>query len=107
MKIIKGHSFHMLPPAKRCDCNPTPGRSRRLVRVLHPAGEWLQFPTSRNTETVNKVRDEQFIDLPLDGSVSLEEMEKMILAAALERSNHSVSAAARCSGPRERPYVIA
>jgi transcriptional regulator with PAS, ATPase and Fis domain len=62
------------------------------------AGEWLQFPTSRNSEIVNKVRDGQFIDLPLDGSVSLEEMEKMILAAALERSNHSVSAAARLLG---------
>ena len=62
------------------------------------AGEWLQFPTSRNLETVDKVRDGQSIDLPLDGSLSLEEMENMILAAAMERSNHSVSAAARLLG---------
>jgi DNA-binding NtrC family response regulator len=62
------------------------------------AGEWLQFPTSRNSEIVEKVRAGQSIDLPLDGSVSLEEMEKMILTVALERSNHSVSAAARLLG---------
>ena len=28
------------------------------------AGEWLQFPTSRNSETVEKVRDGQAIELP-------------------------------------------
>jgi two-component system response regulator AtoC len=59
------------------------------------AAEWLQFPTARGMETASRTRDRLSIDLPLDGSMSLEDMEKQILIAALERSNHSVSAAAR------------
>jgi len=62
------------------------------------SGEWLQFPASRNAETGQKPLDRQAVHLPLDGSMSLEDMEKQILAAALERSNHSVSAAARLLG---------
>jgi transcriptional regulator with GAF, ATPase, and Fis domain len=58
----------------------------------------LQFPGAASEPPKASHRRADAIELPLDGSVSLEEMEKQILHAALERSNGSVSAAARLLG---------
>jgi DNA-binding NtrC family response regulator len=60
--------------------------------------EWLQFRPTRTSETKAQTTVGSSIDLPLDGSMSLEEMEKHILSAALEKSNQSVSATARLLG---------
>jgi DNA-binding NtrC family response regulator len=62
------------------------------------AAEWLQFPPTRNAENGRKIADRHSIELPLDGSLTLEEMEKQILVVALEKSHHSVSGAARLLG---------
>ena len=43
-------------------------------------------------------RSSQLSILPLDGSMSLDDMEKQIVSAALERSDHNVTAAARLLG---------
>jgi len=62
------------------------------------SGEWLQFPTLRTVGPGQKLSGRPSIALPLDGSMSLEDMEKQILTVALEQSNHSVRAAARLLG---------
>lgn len=82
-----------------------PGNVRELRNVIERcvllsdsdmlSAQWLQFPASQNGEPAIKPRDGPAIELPLDGTMSLEEMEKQILNAALEQANHSVSAAAR------------
>jgi transcriptional regulator with PAS, ATPase and Fis domain len=85
-----------------------PGNVRELRNVIERcvllsdsdilSAQWLQFPASQNGEPAIKPRDGAAIELPLDGTVSLEEMEKQILNAALEKANYSVSAAARLLG---------
>jgi DNA-binding NtrC family response regulator len=42
--------------------------------------------------------DGRHLALPLDGSMSLEEMDRRIIQTALERSNHNATAAARLLG---------
>ncbi|MCA8967650.1 MAG: sigma-54-dependent Fis family transcriptional regulator, partial [Planctomycetes bacterium] len=58
---------------------------------------WLQLPGVRAaTETV--LADGDKVVVPLDGSMSLDEIERLLIRAALERSDHNVTAAARLLG---------
>jgi DNA-binding NtrC family response regulator len=62
------------------------------------SAQWLQFSAQPGgVPSVQRSSDSR-LEIPLDGSVSLEEMEKQILAAALEKTHHSVSATARLLG---------
>ncbi len=57
--------------------------------------QWLQLsePTDNNLKTTSDC-----IQLPLDGSLSLDDMEKFIIQKVLERTDHNVTAAARKLG---------
>jgi two-component system, NtrC family, response regulator AtoC len=91
-EIFKSHSW--------------PGNVRELRNVIErcvlfsdgpvfPA-RWLQLP-GQSAQPKNE-SDADTLRLPLDGSVSLEEMEAHIIRVALERSNYNATAAARSLG---------
>lgn len=79
-----------------------PGNIRELHNIIErcvlladnevfPA-QWLQFP-NKNDDMSAPENDGMFI--PLDGSLSLQDMEKYILQEVLLRANNNVTAAAR------------
>jgi len=87
-----------------------PGNVRELRNVVERcvllsdtqtiAGQWLQLqPTASPVqgEPLHAGADRQ-VHLPLDGSLTLDEMERKIVAEALERAGHNVTAAARLLG---------
>jgi two-component system, NtrC family, response regulator AtoC len=60
------------------------------------AAQWLQLePSNAVAQARGNSSD---IILPVDGSLTLDEMEKRILFAALERTHYNVTAAARLLG---------
>jgi len=63
------------------------------------AGQWLQLQPSSSaaTEAARAATDTE-LRLPLDGSLTLDEMEKRIVSEALERAGFNVTAAARLLG---------
>ena len=87
-----------------------PGNVRELRNVVERcvlladaqtfADEWLQLRPSSGAALpeASAATDRVQIRLPLDGSVSLEEMERRIVSEALERADHNVTAAARLLG---------
>ena len=58
---------------------------------------WLQLPGPQDREEQPRV-DGQALNLPLDGSMSLEDMDRFIVQTALERANYNMTAAARNLG---------
>ena len=88
-----------------------PGNVRELRNVVERcvllsdaqtfAGQWLQLrpaPLLIQPETMVRAGLDRALRFPLDGSLSLEEMERKIVAEALERAGHNVTAAARLLG---------
>ena len=86
-----------------------PGNVRELRNVVERcvlladaqtfAGEWLQLRPSDAAQTAAPAAGTgPQIRLPLDGSLSLDEMERKIVSEALERADHNVTAAARLLG---------
>jgi DNA-binding NtrC family response regulator len=84
-----------------------PGNVRELRNVIErcvlfsdgptfPA-RWLQLP-GRIETAARPALDGDVLSLPLDGSMSLEEMDKYIVRTALERSDYNLTAAARNLG---------
>jgi DNA-binding NtrC family response regulator len=59
--------------------------------------QWLQLGAVRRSEPT-RTADADAVRIPLDGSMSLDDVEKYILERALERSAGNVSAAARSLG---------
>jgi two-component system response regulator AtoC len=85
-----------------------PGNVRELRNVIERGvllaeddrfpERWLQLPTE-DAGTVGSVEQEDgAIRIPLDGSVSLDEMERHVIVAALGRTRFNVAAAARMLG---------
>lgn len=83
-----------------------PGNVRELRNVIErcvlladtevfPA-QWMQLPASIQPEEGSEKGDT--IRLPLDGSLSLHDMEQRILQSVLERTGYNVAAAARLLG---------
>jgi two-component system response regulator AtoC len=90
-----------------------PGNVRELRNVIERCvlfsegdtfpQQWLQLPGSPSTPATEPASDPpaesgDCLVLPLDGSLSLEDMDRYIVKAALERASHNVSAAARSLG---------
>lgn len=79
-----------------------PGNIRELHNVIERCvlfadndifpTQWLQFP---NKSEDMSVAENDGMYIPLDGSLSLQDMEKYILQEALNRANNNVTAAAR------------
>jgi two-component system response regulator AtoC len=87
-----------------------PGNVRELRNVVERcvllsdtqtfAGQWLQLRPSVSLAQPEGAHPgvDQHLRLPLDGSLSLEDMEKKIVSEALERAHYNVTAAARLLG---------
>ena len=61
------------------------------------ASKWLQL-SGPATAAKAKKSPTGGLELPFDGSLSLEDMDKFIIQAALERTDYNVTAAARLLG---------
>jgi DNA-binding NtrC family response regulator len=87
-----------------------PGNVRELRNVIERcvllsdtntlAAQWLQLQPARTGthEGAPSIQNNGALHLPLDGSVTLDDMEKTIVAEALARTGHNVTAAARLLG---------
>ena len=56
--------------------------------------QWLQLPRQTAPEKI----DADYIHLPLDGNMALDDMDKFIIKTALERADNNLTAAARALG---------
>jgi two-component system response regulator AtoC len=107
-----GKSVHIIPPQVWAALrgHDWPGNVRELRNVLERcvllsdtrtiAAHWLQLQPSPRPARFESIPPNGGTDLhlPLDGSLSLEDMEKRIISEALERSDNNVTAAARLLG---------
>jgi len=59
---------------------------------------WLQLERSSPKGPPAGAGDPDHLHFPLDGSLSIEEMERLIVQAALERTGNNTTAAARLLG---------
>jgi len=87
-----------------------PGNVRELRNVIERSvlfsdgpvfpHEWLQLPSggTAGAAGAEPVVDGDTLSLPLDGSMSLEDMDRYIVKSALERSDFNLTAAARNLG---------
>ena len=86
-----------------------PGNVRELRNVIERSVllsdgvnfpmEWLQLPDRETAgDGAEPTVEGNHIILPLDGSLSLEDMDRYIVSTALERADHNMSAAARTLG---------
>jgi DNA-binding NtrC family response regulator len=106
-----GKSVRVIPDAvwSRLVAHDWPGNVRELRNVvercvlfaegeLFPA-QWLHLERDAARSAGDGAAfDGRHLALPLDGSMSLEEMDRRIIQTALERSNHNATAAARLLG---------
>ena len=107
-----GKSIHIVPPQvwTALRAHDWPGNVRELRNVIERcvllsdaqtiAAHWLQLrPSQRPVPADSAVSDNvRGLNLPMDGSLSLDDMEKRIIGEALERSDNNVTAAARLLG---------
>lgn len=73
-------------------------RSVLLTEGAELSGDWLGLPTTGQMAGREPGPDTNWIRLPLDGSMALDEMDRFIIATALEQNNHNVMATARALG---------
>lgn len=85
-----------------------PGNVRELRNVIERSvllsggrvlsGDWLGFASGERVPGKESDLGADWIRLPLDGSMALDEMDRFIIATALEQNNHNVMATARALG---------
>ena len=106
-----GKSVRVVPAPvwSRLAAHDWPGNVRELRNVVErcvllaegevfPA-QWLHLERDEAADAAETAAfDGHHLALPLDGTMSLEEMDRRIIQAALERSNHNATAAARLLG---------
>jgi DNA-binding NtrC family response regulator len=107
-----GKSVRIIPDAvwAALRAHEWPGNVRELRNVLERcvllsdtqtiAAHWLQLHPSRASALSESIapNGERGLHLPLDGSLSLDDMDRKIVSEALERSAYNVTAAARLLG---------
>jgi two-component system response regulator AtoC len=107
-----GKSVRIIPEAvwTALRAHDWPGNVRELRNVLERcvllsdtqtiAAHWLQLQPSRVSPQPESIapNGDRGLHLPLDGSLSLDDMERKIVSEALERSDYNVTAAARLLG---------
>ena len=84
-----------------------PGNVRELHNVIERCvllaeseqfpEQWLQLPNLTQTQSFIPVTDNKIV-LPLDGSLSLDDMERYIIQQVLKKSDHNVTVAAKMLG---------
>ncbi|MEE3328562.1 MAG: sigma-54 dependent transcriptional regulator [Myxococcota bacterium] len=84
-----------------------PGNVRELRNVIERcvlfsdgplfSSRWLQLP-GQSTPAATTSKNSSTLSLPLDGSMSLEDMDKYIVKVALDRTSYNMTAAARNLG---------
>jgi transcriptional regulator with PAS, ATPase and Fis domain len=104
-----GKSVHIIPPQvwAALKAHDWPGNVRELRNVIERGvllsdtqtidAHWLQLRRPAQSESVTPDNG-RGLHLPLDGSLSLDDMEKKIISEALDRSDNNVTAAARLLG---------
>src|SRR5262249_43161307 len=87
-----------------------PGNVRELANVIEPSvllstgehlpAEWLQIAPASSPAISTPVEQNrgEWIQLPIDGSISLEDMDRHIIQTALRLHDHNVTATARALG---------
>jgi len=106
-----GRSVRVVPEAvwSALFAHDWPGNVRELRNTIERcvllsdsgtlAGQWLQLESAPGAEVgATPVPPADALVLPMDGTVSLDEMERRIVSAALERADYNVTAAARLLG---------
>jgi len=107
-----GKGVHIVPPEVWTALreHDWPGNVRELRNVIERcvllsdtptlAAHWLQLRASREDVMSDPIvpNGRRSLQFPLDGSLSLDDMERKIVSEALERSDHNVTAAARLLG---------
>jgi len=107
-----GKGVHIVPPEvwNALREHDWPGNVRELRNVIERcvllsdtptlAAHWLQLRASREDVMSDPIvpNGRRSLQFPLDGSLSLDDMERKIVSEALERSDHNVTAAARLLG---------
>ena len=102
VRVVPDAAWHAL------EAHDWPGNVRELRNVIERcvllsdsatlAAQWLQLdPRPPDAPAPTKAGPADVV-LRLDGSMSLDDMEKQVLMAALERSNYNVTGAARLLG---------
>jgi two-component system response regulator AtoC len=109
--VVAGKRVRIVPEPvwERLRAYRWPGNVRELRNVIERCvllsederfpEQWLQLPeraAPAPLESSSEARDA--VRLPLDGSMSLDDMEKHVIRIALERYGHNVTAAARALG---------
>jgi DNA-binding NtrC family response regulator len=105
-----GRSVRLIPPEvwAALEAHDWPGNVRELRNVIErcvlfaegetfPA-QWLQLGGGSSVSAVAAPPDGHSLLVPLDGSMSLEDMDRHIVRTALERAGGNVAAAARSLG---------
>lgn len=98
---IAGKRVKRVPEAVRALLAAYVERSVLLSTGKELPAEWLQITPGGSLATTMASGD--VISLPLDGSMSFDTMEKLIVEAALQRDGYNVMAAARRLGPKSSP----
>ncbi|HVY07408.1 MAG TPA: sigma-54 dependent transcriptional regulator, partial [Burkholderiales bacterium] len=107
-----GKSVQVVPPQvwAALRAHEWPGNVRELRNVLERcvllsdsrtiSADWLQLQPSpgRSQPIAAQASEGNGLHIPLDGSMNLDDMERSIVAEALERSNRNVAATARLLG---------
>ena len=107
-----GKTVQVIPPQvwETLRNHDWPGNVRELRNVVERcvllsdtrtmAAHWLQLQPSRRVAAIDAIppANGTGLNLPLDGSLSLDDMEKKIIGEALDRSDNNVTAAARLLG---------
>jgi len=105
-----GKSVRTVPAEvwRRLRAYPWPGNVRELRNVVERCvllaegdelpGEWLQLEPVTAAPSDGPAPEGKSLVLPLDGSMTLEEIERTVIEQALKRAGGNVSAAARLLG---------
>jgi DNA-binding NtrC family response regulator len=108
---LSGKRVSQIPDAAwdRFKAYPWPGNVRELRNVLERSVllsnttslslKWLQLPEeNQRTPSTSSQGEDTAVSFPMDGSLSLDEMEARVIREALRRSRLNVTAAARLLG---------
>ncbi len=105
-----GRQVRNIPPEvwNKFRAHGWPGNVRELRNVIERCvlfsdgpdfpGQWLQLPGQDSTVSGAGEVSKDCINLPLDGSMALDDMDRFIIKTALDRADNNLTAAARALG---------